>query len=103
MLDLDETLIHYNESASTLSLRPGAESFIRLMSNLYEVVIWTAATEDYAQWAFSYFVKEAQDSVMKILDRRHTTIKGENMIKDLSHLGRDLSKVVIIDNLSENF
>jgi len=48
VLDLDETLIHYNERASTLSLRPGAESFIRLMANLYEVVIWTAATEDYA-------------------------------------------------------
>ena len=55
ILDLDETLIHYDEALSTLSLRPGTESFIRLMCSYYEVVIWTAATKDYAQWAISYF------------------------------------------------
>ena len=55
MLDLDETLIHYDEQESTLSLRPGAEAFILLMSQFYEIVIFTAATQDYAEWAFSYF------------------------------------------------
>ena len=44
VLDLDETLIHYDENQSTLSLRPGAESFMKLMNNYYEVVIFTAAT-----------------------------------------------------------
>lgn len=53
VLDLDETLIHYNETTRTVAIRPGAESFLRLISNCYEIIIFTAATEDYANWALS--------------------------------------------------
>ena len=35
--------------------------------------------------------------------RQHTTIVGNNVYKDLSKLGRELSKTIIIDNLRENF
>ena len=37
------------------------------------------------------------------LYRQHTTIMGFNVYKDLNKLGRDLSKIIIIDNLKENF
>lgn len=37
------------------------------------------------------------------LYRQHSVPKGNYFIKDLSKLGRDLSKVIIIDNVAENF
>jgi CTD small phosphatase-like protein 2 len=37
------------------------------------------------------------------LYRNHTSISGISFVKDLSKIGRDLSKVIIIDNLPDNF
>lgn len=36
------------------------------------------------------------------LYRRHTAVKGFNYVKDISLIGRDMSKVVIVDNLPTN-
>jgi len=48
VLDLDETLIHYFEMGGSdggghFLIRPYAQKFLREMSQLYEVVIFTAA------------------------------------------------------------
>ena len=45
VLDLDETLIHYFEMGGDRGhflIRPGAHEFLKRMSDLYEVVIFTA-------------------------------------------------------------
>ena len=55
-LDLDETLVHYKdigEDEGELLIRPGAERFLELMSKYFEIVIFTAAVQDYADWAIS--------------------------------------------------
>ena len=59
VLDLDETLIHFkvvksqfkyqdsqDESKGILRIRPGLNEFINLMKEYYELVIFTAATQD---------------------------------------------------------
>ncbi len=45
VLDLDETLVHYYEhnGEGKFRIRPGCEKFLKEMSELYEVVIFTAA------------------------------------------------------------
>jgi len=51
---MDETLIHCHEISETeveLRVRPGAEEFLRLMSKYYEIIIFTNAQKDYADWA----------------------------------------------------
>lgn len=52
VLDLDETLVHYYEhnGEGSYRIRPGCEKFLKEMSELYEVVIFTAAMQDYADW-----------------------------------------------------
>jgi len=84
-------------------VRPYAEKFLKELSELYEVTIFTAGVKDYA------------DAVLNILDphgyithrlyRHHTTLKPSvpGVIKDLSKLGRDLTKTLLIDNAPENF
>lgn len=37
------------------------------------------------------------------LYRQHTSQNGPFLVKDLSLLGRDISKTIIIDNISDNF
>ncbi len=52
MLDMDETLIHYyeNNGDGAFRVRPGCQQFLKEMSELYEVGIFTAAMQDYADW-----------------------------------------------------
>jgi hypothetical protein len=53
VLDLDETLVHYHEfeGMGSYDIRPGMPEFLQRMSALgYELVIFTAATQDYADW-----------------------------------------------------
>ena len=50
ILDLDETLIHYFDLGpeSHFLVRPGCMEFLTEMSKFYELVIFTAAMQDYA-------------------------------------------------------
>ncbi|TNV71088.1 hypothetical protein FGO68_gene3063 [Halteria grandinella] len=106
VLDLDETLIHYFEMGGPdggghFLVRPGVSKFLREMSQLYEVVIFTAAMQDYADWVLDQIDPNKQISYR--LYRQHATRTGPVFIKDLSLLGRDLSRILIVDNVAENF
>jgi len=48
VLDLDETLVHYFEVGHEghFLVRPGVDTFLKEMAELYEVVIFTAAMQD---------------------------------------------------------
>lgn len=103
VLDLDETLVHYVESDTDprLLIRPGAQKFLKEMSEIYEVVIFTAAMQDYADWVLDQL--DTGKWISHRLYRQHTTIENGNFVKDLSKIGRDLTKTIIIDNVAENF
>lgn len=59
VLDLDETLVHYDEDTEDLTIRPNAELFLLTLSKYYEIVIFTAGMQDYADWALSQLSQEA--------------------------------------------
>ena len=122
VLDLDETLIHYsdqNDRVGELRIRPGAEDFLRVLSLYYEIVIFTAGTQEYADWALSHL--QSSEFISHRLYRQHTIMVGSRLsiqiiqddsevarikrynVKDLSRIGRDLTKTIIIDNIAENF
>ena len=103
VLDLDETLVHYvsdNDSAY-IQIRPGAEEFIKELSEFYEIIIFTAALQNYADLIISGL--DPDGVVSDKLYRQHTINIGNSYIKDLEKLGRDIKKIIIIDNISENF
>ena len=48
ILDLDETLIHFDTDHDVFHVRPYAEEFIKNMMMHYEITIFTAGTKEYA-------------------------------------------------------
>lgn len=50
VLDLDETLIHYNEKENFFLVRPGVAPFLQNLKHHYELVLWTASVKKYADW-----------------------------------------------------
>ena len=50
VLDLDETLVHYisDNEYGYIQIRPGAEDFLKELSEFYEIIIFTAALQNYA-------------------------------------------------------
>lgn len=114
VLDLDETLVHSSfkmvpnadfivpveidgvTHSVYVIKRPGVDEFMRQMGELYEVVIFTASLNKYA------------DPVIDILDIHHVVHHRlfrescynhhGNYVKDLSQLGRPLHDTIILDN-----
>lgn len=52
VLDLDETLVHYYEmdNQGKCLIWPGVTEFLTEMNKHFEIVIFTAAMQDYADW-----------------------------------------------------
>jgi CTD small phosphatase-like protein 2 len=101
VLDLDETLVHCKEenNEGKVFFRPYVDHFLEEMSKYYEIFIFTAALEEYANEVLDYL-----DPEKKVISQRfYRQHLGENSVKDLTKLDRDLSKCIIIDNLPENF
>ena len=103
VLDLDETLVHYFDMGpeSHFLVRPGSIEFIEEMSQQYELVIFTAAMQDYADSVLDQIDRNRR--IKHRLYRQHTNFHGPVIVKDLSKIGRDLARTIIIDNVSDNF
>ena len=107
VLDLDETLISFkiNPKEPTnglLRFRPGLDIFLDKMKNYYELIIFTSATEKYADVIINEIENKKQIFDYRLY-RKNTVMFNGDLIKDLSKLGRDLSKIIIVDNIPQNF
>ncbi len=104
-MDLDETLVHYEESEGEgrVNFRPFLDHFLSQMAKYYEIVIFTAAIQEYADPILNHIDPENK-IILKRLYRQHTeSIDNLYNLKDLSILNGDLKKTIIIDNIPENF
>ena len=104
VLDVDETLIHFffTYINGMFFVRPYCFEFLNEINKYYEIVTFTAGTKDYADNILNLL--DINDNLIKYrLYRQHTIIMGCNVFKDLTKLGRDLNRTIIIDNLKDNF
>ena len=105
VLDLDETLISFrmeDAKQGILKLRPYLKEFLTEIKPLYELIIFTAGTQEYADPILDAIEKNGKFFDERLY-RHHAVITDNVFVKDLSRLGRDLSKVIIIDNMPHNF
>ena len=73
VLDLDETLIHNVEyqNDSFFLVRPGCVQFIETMAKYYEIVIFTAALQEYADQVIDQI--DVGNNIRYRLYRQHTS------------------------------
>ena len=107
VLDLDETLIHFksnpnNESSGKIMIRPFLYDFLKNIKKDFELIIFTAATQDYADPIINAIEKDEKYFDYRLY-RIHTTIIDNDFVKDLSKLGRDLNRTIIVDNMKQNY
>ena len=85
-------------------IRPYAKFFLEELNNLlYEIVIFTAGTKEYCDKVLD--ILDINNNLIKYrLYRSHISLRNINKdVKDLSLLGRDLNKIIIIDNFPDNY
>ena len=121
VLDLDETLIHSafepfkpkdditlkmklkeDEIIIHVLKRPYLEEFLNIVTQKYEVVIFTASISDYANPLLDQL--DPYKKISYRLFREHCTKSDSGLfIKDLNKLGRNLKDIIIIDNNPVSF
>lgn len=114
VLDLDETLVHASVDPVPhdvafrvpmenqvvvvyVKLRPGVCEFLRSVSRLFEVAVFTASLSQYADQVVD-FLDPHGILVHHRLFREHCTLVEGSFVKDLSLLGRALETIAIVDN-----
>lgn len=120
VLDLDETLLHFSTSplpyatcsfsleANDLTFqlyggfRPHLNDFLKFASENFELVVFTASHSSYAQRIVS-LIDPLGEYITHTLSRDSCFFVGGSYLKDLTILGRDLSKTIIIDNCPQSF
>ena len=109
VLDLDETLISFNFiemgiGLGKMHIRPGLEEFLSVIRDYYEIIVFTSGTKEYADTILDIIEQKKNIKYFSgRLYREHTIQIGQKYIKDLSKLGRDLSKTLIVDNIPHSF
>ena len=108
VLDLDETLIYVKRDISSKSkrkvmiLRPYLHEFLKKMRNLYELILFSFGTSEYVDPIINIIEKKEKYFEYRLY-RQHAKIDGNNFIKDLNYLGRDIKKIIIVDNMPQAF
>jgi len=107
ILDLDETLISFKidnnqENKGILKFRPGLDEFLQSIKKNYEIIVFTSATKQYADP-----IENEIENNVKYFDfrfyRQHTIVYDNYFVKDLSRIGRPLDKIIIVDNMPQNY
>ena len=113
VLDLDETLVccslqpqfkpdlilpvamQDKDAFISLKKRPGLDLFLKTVSALFELVVFTASRARYAETVIAAI--DPKGRINHTLFREHCQRVETGFVKDLSKLGRNLNEVIIID------
>ncbi|KAL5120086.1 Nuclear envelope morphology protein 1 [Pleosporales sp. CAS-2024a] len=77
--------------------RPYCDDFLKKVSKWYNLVIFTASVQEYADPVIDWLEVERKYFVGRYY-RQHCTFRNGAYIKDLAQVEPDLSKVMILDN-----
>lgn len=77
--------------------RPHCDDFLRKVCKWYNLVVFTASVQEYADPVIDWLEQERQYFSGRYY-RQHCTFRNGAYIKDLSSVEPDLSKVMILDN-----
>ena len=102
VLDLDETLIHNLNLpfGSYFFVRPGVFDFLEKIHEIYEIIIFTAAKKNYARNII--YKIDYNNYINHLLYKKYVIYEDGNPVKKLDSIGRDINKIIFVDNLECN-
>jgi len=119
VLDLDETLVHSSFQPTSyfdfqiqvqiegmchevyVAKRPYVDEFLDRVAKIYEVVIFTASLAKYANPVLDNL--DPKNNIHGRLFRDSCVGHGSQFVKDMSILGRDIKKAMIVDNSPSSY
>ena len=107
VLDITDTLINVqysgnNNQSLIPNLRPGLFSFLNAVKEYYELVSFTNESKEFSDMILKEIEKNKKYFDYNLY-KEHTSLYGNKYIKDISKLGRDIKKIIIIDDDPTNF
>merc|ERR1712226_1296448 len=81
--------------------RPGVDDFLKFVGARYETVIFTASLRKYADPLVDLL--DPDRTISARLFREDCVFHRGSFVKDLSRLGRDLKRTIIIDNAPASY
>ena len=78
--------------------RPGLKEFLQKMSQMFELVAWTAGAQDYGTKILSHIDPNGEYFVHSLFQHCTPIYHNIALTKDLSKLGREMSRIMILDN-----
>ena len=104
VLDLEDTLINIKlaeDGKLVLNLRPGLISFLSGIKPYYEIISFSKFSKSYSNTIVNY-IQQGRKLFDANLYREHCSLVGKKFIKDISRIGRDMRRIIMIDDLPEN-
>ena len=104
VLDLEDTLINIKlaeDGKLVLNLRPGLISFLSGIKPYYEIISFSKFSKSYSNTIVNY-IQQGRKLFDANLYREHCSLVGKKFIKDISRIGRDMKRIIMIDDLPEN-
>ena len=103
VLDLDETISHSIKInfGNYFFLRPGTIEFLNELSKFYEIIIFTSSPKEYADDILDK-IDSSGDLISHRLYKPHVIFEKGKSVKKLELIGRDLNKIIFVDNLKYN-
>ncbi|XP_040896199.1 CTD small phosphatase-like protein 3 [Toxotes jaculatrix] len=83
-------------------LRPHAKEFLQSMAKIYELFVYTCAKKEYAEKILDILDPQRKLFRHRLYQDDCACVLG-HYIKDLSILGRDLTKTVVLDNAPHTY
>lgn len=103
VLDMDETLSHSINLpfGSYFLMRPYVVEFLSSLFESYEIIIFTSSPQSYADNILNKIDIENKFIEYRLY-RKHTCYVNNKTVKDLSMIGRELTKTILVDNIKDN-
>ena len=103
VLDLDETISHSLKLnfGYYFLLRPGVIEFLTELSEFYEIIIFTSSPKIYADSILDK-IDQNGNLITHRLYKPHVIFERGKSVKKLNLIGRELNKIVFVDNMKCN-
>ena len=107
VLDLEETLLHFNKNSKNnkegfIDIRPGTLKFLDDISQFYELIVFNEGEKKFTDFLIDT-LEENKIYFEHRFYREHIIIDNNDIVKDLVRIGRSLDKILIVDNMKQNF